>query len=245
MNCVFCIRNTVSTRILRNSINSSLYIRAYTQYIVYSLLYTVHCILWTVYSIQYALQYILTALHTFFLIVILSMTYCVMWTVHFYTVYCILYVLCTVYCLHKKPLNTPWCYSDVRIFGKLQQVGKTLLWQIFKTIYTWTIQICSWFWALHFSRNERVKCSRSSWQIGKLSEVVCNHISCRSSQYWEANSLSTFIWWFCIVHCRHDSRRLKVWQRCLKAAPAYILYFLVNMNAPVLSWSHCQSSDAR
>jgi hypothetical protein len=55
MNYIYCIRTTVSNRILMNSANSSLYIRKCTQNIVDSLLYTVHHILWTVYSIQYSL----------------------------------------------------------------------------------------------------------------------------------------------------------------------------------------------
>ncbi len=118
-----------------NSVNSSLYIKECTQYVVYSLVYTVHCILWTVYSIQYALQYTLTALHTYFLCGrytqydTLYNVDCGLFTVNGvqYSLDRIMYVLCTVYCLHQKPLNSPRYYSDVRIFGKLRQMAKNAI----------------------------------------------------------------------------------------------------------------------
>ncbi len=116
MNCICCIKTTVSTRILMNSANSSLYVRECTQYVVYRLLYTVHCILWTVYSTVCTVK-IVTACHTFLLPVSYTkydilyyvdcglFKYCKLYTVHFRPDS--VHVLCTVYCLHKKPLNTP------------------------------------------------------------------------------------------------------------------------------------------
>ncbi len=91
---------------------------------------TVFCTLYTVYRIHCKTQ-LQPFILSYFVLVILSMT-CGLWTVYWklYTVHFRLYyvyVLCTGYCLHKKPLNKPWNYNDVPIFGKLWHIANTAI----------------------------------------------------------------------------------------------------------------------
>ena len=115
------------------------------QFTVYKKMYTVYCRQSLVHSTPYfvdCIQYTVCTVkhsyspHTFLLCVsytqydILYNLDCglltvngIQYTFRPFTVY----VLCTVYCLHKKSLNTPRYYSDVRIFGILRQMEKNAI----------------------------------------------------------------------------------------------------------------------